>query len=91
MDEFFIFEEKKRTYTKTETYITKELDQRKIYTALENAKDINDLIPLLKALQEDDDTECDHVIADEIVVKALIMLGQPGLAKEYEAVDKWYA
>lgn len=91
MDNFFVVEKKTRTVQKEETYEYKYLDQRKLYSAIEEAKTPEELIPFLKVLQEDDDTECDHIIADDIILKALRMLGHNELADEYEKVGKWYS
>lgn len=91
MDNFFIVKKMTRTVQKNETYEYKYLDQRKVYAAIEEVTTIDELIPLLKVLQEDDDTECDHAIADDILVKALRMLGQDELADDYEKIDKWYS
>lgn len=91
MDNFFVVEKKTRYLRNEETYEYKYLDQRKVYAAMEEAKTVNDFIPLLKVLQEDDDTELDHIMADDVVAKVLRMLGQNELADEYEKIDKWYS
>lgn len=91
MDNFFVVEKKTCTVRNEETYEYKYLDRQKVYAAIEEATTVDELIPLLKVLQEDDDTECDHAIADDILVKTLRMLDQNELAEEYEKIHKWYA
>lgn len=91
MDSFFIVEKRTCSVRKEDTYEYKYLDQQKVYDTMEEVKTVDEFIPLLKVLQEDDDTECDHIIADDIVIKALRMLGQDELADEYEKVHKWYS
>ena len=91
MDNFFIVKKKTRMVTKEESYEYKYLDDLKVYAAIKEATTVDELIPLLKVLQEDDDTETDHMIADDIVLKALRMLGQDELVDEYEKIGKWYS
>jgi hypothetical protein len=80
-----------RTVQKEEPYEYKYLDDLKVYAAIKEATTVDELISLLKVLQEDDDTESDHMIADDIVLKALRILGQDELVDEYEKVEKWYS
>lgn len=91
MDNFFIIQERTRMVQKNEKYEYKYLDDLKVYAAIKKATTVDELIPLLKVLQEDDDTETDYIIANDIIVKALRMLGQDELVDEYEKVDKWYS
>lgn len=91
MDNFFIVQERTRGVQKNEKYEYKRLDDRKVFAAIEEATTVNELIQLLKVLQEDDDTELDHIIADNIVAKALQMLDQNELVEEYEKIHKWYS
>jgi len=50
-------------------------------------------IKKLKELQNDDndDSEKNHVIADDILCDFLNDLGYYGITSEYEKIEKWYA
>ena len=45
----------------------------------------------LKILQQPEDTERAHGIADNYLCEALTLLGYKKIAEEYEKIDKWYA
>lgn len=86
MDNYYYIVKKKETYEMIE------LDRSKIYSALEKALTVDELIPILEALAGvDEDVEFQHCIADSIVIKALQLLGQYKLAEKYDAVPKWYS
>ena len=89
MNNYYIVE--KKSYSEQgETYEIKYLDKYKIYSAIEEASTVDELIPLLEAL-EGEDTESEHIVADNIIIKALRLLGQYKLAEEYDAIPKWYS
>ena len=87
MDNYYIV---KKENWKEETYEIKYLNKTKIYSAIEKASTVDELIPLLEAL-EGEDEENEHIVADDIVIKALQLLGQYKLAEEYKKVPKWYS
>ena len=49
------------------------------------------LIEKLRKCQENVDIEDAHYIADQVLVNALILLGETGLVDEWNKVEKWYA
>ena len=50
-----------------------------------------DFIFKLKKLQDQGDTELDHIQADILIAEFLVCLGYKEIAEEYEKIDKWYA
>lgn len=51
----------------------------------------HEAIKKLKNLQEMDDVEIAHLMADDILVKFLNNLGYSDVTKEWDEVYKWYA
>jgi hypothetical protein len=45
----------------------------------------------LQKLQNDDDIEHNHWVADQILCNILTELGYSDVAEEYEKISKWYA
>ena len=55
-------------------------------------KELNDkYLAQMKELENDDDTEQSHFIADGILCNLLEELGYVELVKAFYALDKWYA
>lgn len=48
-------------------------------------------IEALKTLQESDDTEMAHSIADDVLCELLTELGYKDVVEEYNKIGKWYA
>ena len=54
-------------------------------------KEAQAAIEMLKAQQENDDTEVAHANADDILCTLLEELGYADVVAEYRKVSKWYA
>lgn len=50
-----------------------------------------EVIARLKLLQNDKDTEHNHIEADKLLCELLITLGFKDVAKEYNQIKKWHA
>lgn len=54
-------------------------------------KNLIEILEEMRKLQDNGDTELDHVAADELLCEALLLLGQDELVLEYRKIEKWYA
>ena len=48
-------------------------------------------IEKLRKLNELNDTEAEHILADDLLVEILIKLGYQDIVDEYERINKWYS
>ena len=48
-------------------------------------------IEKLRKLNELNNTETEHILADDLLVEILIKLGYQDIVDEYERINKWYS
>ena len=51
----------------------------------------DEMVKRLQAEVDNDDTECAHVAADDILCELLEKLGYKEVVEKYNEVSKWYA